>query len=220
MGCGTGAWLSVWQQHGVQDILAVDGDYITKDLLLIDPDHFLAADLEKEVPVNRRFDLVMSLEAAEHIRPEFAVNFIRTLCNLGDVILFSAAIPNQGGVLHYNEQYPKYWIDKFSEFGFSPYDCIRPEIWERNDIDVNYRQNILFFIKNEKSGLYPSITQKNNIVLPLVHPLHFQHKQDMIRSYQNILRTPFHTGWYFLKKYWNFLLSKLGHGNKNGSGIN
>src|SRR5205814_2318448 len=117
-------------------------------------------------------DLVMSLEVAEHIKPEFASGFIRSLCNLGDVILFSAAIPNQGGVLHYNEQYPKYWIEKFKESGFLPYDCIRKEIWETETIDVNYRQNLLFFISREKTGLYPSITRENNIALALVHPLH------------------------------------------------
>lgn len=219
IGCGTGAWLSVWQEYGVTDILGIDGNYINRDHLLINSDNFLAAELEEYITIKRHFDLVMSLEVAEHIKPEFASNFIRTLCNSGDVVLFSAAIPNQGGVLHYNEQYPHYWIEKFKEFGFLPYDCIRREIWENTKIDVNYRQNLLFFIQMEKTGLYPAITKENNIVLPLVHPLHFQHKQDVIKSYQNILRTPFHTGWYFFKKYWNYLLSKLGYGNKNGSGI-
>jgi hypothetical protein len=219
IGCGIGAWLSVWQQHGVNDILGIDGNYIDREQLLINADNFLAVELETDIKINRRFDLVMSLEVAEHIKPEFASNFVRTLCSSGDIVLFSAAIPNQGGVLHYNEQYPQYWIEKFKEFGFLPYDCIRNKIWENSRIDVNYRQNILFFIKEEKKGLYPLITNDNTIVLPLVHPLHFQHKQDIIRSYQNTLRTPFHAGWYFLKKYYNYLISKLGYGNKNGSGI-
>jgi 2-polyprenyl-3-methyl-5-hydroxy-6-metoxy-1,4-benzoquinol methylase len=102
VGCGTGTWLSVWQQHGVNDILGIDGNYIDKTHLMINVDQFLGADLETDIPINRRFDLVMSLEVAEHIRPEFASGFIRTLCSAGDVILFSAAIPNQGGVLHCN----------------------------------------------------------------------------------------------------------------------
>ncbi len=219
IGCGTGAWLSVWQQNGVNDILGIDGNYINKDQLLINSDNFLAAELEEYISIKRYFNLVMSLEVAEHIKPEFASNFIHTLCNSGDIVLFSAAIPNQGGVLHYNEQYPQYWIEKFKEFGFVPYDCIRNKIWENNKIDINYRQNILFFINIEKLDLYPSITKENTIVLPLVHPLHFEHKQYVIKSYQNVLRTPFHAGWYFLKKYLNFILSKLGYGNKNGSGI-
>jgi hypothetical protein len=220
IGCGIAAWLSAWQQYGVNDILGIDGNYINSDQLLINKDNFLAAELETYFKTNRQFDLVMSLEVAEHIKPEFASNFIRTLCSSGDIVLFSAAIPNQGGVLHYNEQYPQYWIDKFKESGFLPYDCIRKEIWENDSIDVNYRQNMLFFINKEKSESYPLITKENNIVLPLVHPLHFEHKQVIIKSYQNVLRTPFHAGWYFIKKYWNFLRSKLGYGNKYGSGIN
>ena len=220
IGCATGAWLSVWQKFGVNDIFGVDGTYITKAHLMINPENFLVANLENDITINRRFDLVTSLEVAEHIKPEFSTNFIRTLCNLGDVILFSAAIPNQGGILHYNEQYPGYWLDKFKKFGFLPYDCLRQKIWENNKIDVNYRQNILFFVNSEKLNSYSSITKENNIVLPLVHPQHFQTKQDIIKSYQNVLRTPLHIGWYFIKKYWNFLRSKLGYGNKNRSGIN
>jgi SAM-dependent methyltransferase len=208
VGCGTGAWLSAWKQNDVNDITGIDGHYVNENKLMINTGNFIKADLENDLNLNRYYDLVMSLEVAEHIRPEKASVFIRSLCKLGDIILFSAAIPNQEGLLHYNEQYPKYWISKFSEFGFLPYDCIRKEIWENDLIDVNYRQNLLFFINREKTSSYPSIAGVGNNVLPLVHPLHFEHKQTVIRSYQNVLRTPFHAGWYFIKKYGKYLFSK------------
>jgi hypothetical protein len=34
-----------------------------------------------------------------------------------EVVLFSAAIPFQGGVGHINEQWPDYWVKYFSKTG-------------------------------------------------------------------------------------------------------
>jgi 2-polyprenyl-3-methyl-5-hydroxy-6-metoxy-1,4-benzoquinol methylase len=60
-------------------------------------------DLEKE------FDLVVSLEVAEHLPASAADQFVNTLVKHGKKILFSAAIPGQGGQDHLNEQWPDYW---------------------------------------------------------------------------------------------------------------
>lgn len=217
VGCGIGTWLSVWKQHGVKDLLGIDGSYIDPTQLVIESNYFLQADLEKELSLPRRFGLVTSLEVAEHLAPAAARSFICSLCKLGDVILFSAAIPNQGGTLHYNEQYPDYWIGLFREFGFSAYDCIREKIWDNPSVTACYRQNIMFYVNDQAARAYPSIVNERKKILPLVHPIHFQHKQDIIVSYQRILKTPFHAGWHFVKKYWSYISSKLGYGKKNGS---
>ncbi len=217
VGCGIGTWLKVWMEKGVTDVLGIDGDYVSTGQLLIDRSNFLATDLEKPITVARHFELAMSLEVAEHIKPEFARTFITSLCSLSNVVLFSAAVPNQGGALHYNEQYPDYWIGIFNELGYLPYDCIRENIWMNDQIDGCYRQNMLFFVKKEVAHLYQNITKENKKILPVVHPIHFQHKQDIIDSYKKIVRTPIHTAWYFIKRYWNFIVSKFGNGNKDGS---
>ncbi len=210
IGCGTGSWLSVWEKNGVTDILGIDGEYINAGQLLIQKDKFMIADFESKVTLSKKFDLAMSLEVAEHIKPEHSANFIQSLCNMSDVVLFSAAIPHQGGILHYNEQYPDYWINQFSQHGFFPYDCIREKIWNNNKVTACYRQNILFFIKNSSADKFTSITGENKTVLPLIHPEHYESKQREVNTYKQILKTPFHASWFFLKKYGKFILKTVG----------
>jgi hypothetical protein len=210
LGCGTGAWLSVWEKNGVTDILGIDGEYINAEQLLIQKDKFMKADLESKIILPKKYELAMSLEVAEHIKPEHAEDFIHSICNMSDVVLFSAAIPHQEGILHYNEQYPGYWINLFARHDFSPYDCIREKIWNNNIINACYRQNMLFFIKNNSAGKFAAITGENKSVLPLVHPEHFESKQREVNTYKQILKTPFHAGWFFMKKYGKFILRSLG----------
>lgn len=57
---------------------------------------------------NRRFDLAMTIEVAEHLTPVRADSFVEDLTRLSDVVLFSAAIPAQGGINHVNEQWQSY----------------------------------------------------------------------------------------------------------------
>ena len=63
-GCGQGAWLSVWAAAGAT-VVGVDGPYIDRRGLLIDPGDFYAADLSAPIDLGRQFDLVQSLEVAE-----------------------------------------------------------------------------------------------------------------------------------------------------------
>jgi SAM-dependent methyltransferase len=203
VGCGVGAWLHVWQQNGVDDYLGIDGNY-AQSHLCIPSKKFFAANLEEQIECNRKFDLAISLEVAEHILPEHAAIFIESLCALADVILFSAAIPGQGGVLHHNEQYPQYWADLFARNGFTGYDCLRERIWMNDQIDACYRQNIFFFVKDSVKEKYPAITSHTGPLMPLVHPQHFEAKEEALQSYKKVLRSPFHAGWYFLKKTFHF----------------
>lgn len=97
VGCGVGAWLSVFRECGIEDILGVDGNWVDKNMLEIPENRFLVFDLTTPVLMNRHFDLVVSLEVAEHLPSECAEIFIDSLTRLGPTILFSAAIPFQGG---------------------------------------------------------------------------------------------------------------------------
>src|SRR5919108_2535643 len=129
VGCGIGTWLAAFREHGVADVCGVDGDWVERAALEIPVERFVAADLTRPLRLDRTFDLVLSLEVAEHLPPASADTFIDSLTRLGAAIVFSAAIPLQGGVDHVNEQWPEYWVERFAARGYEAIDGLRPRIW-------------------------------------------------------------------------------------------
>lgn len=147
IGCGLGTWLSVFNEHGLNDIVGVDGSWVEQDQLRFPREHFLVADLRQSFNVEREFDLVVCLEVAEHLPIDSAETFVESLTRLGPVILFSAAVPLQGGINHLNEQWLDYWAELFLSRGYIPIDCLRRDLWQNDDVEWWYAQNILFFAK-------------------------------------------------------------------------
>ena len=141
IGAGHGAWAAEWLSAGVKDVVAVDGDYVSLQQLAIPADNFLAHDLATPLDLKRKFDLVQTLEVAEHLPHAKADLFVDNLINHGDVILFSAAVPHQGGEHHVNEQPPEYWRGKFARHGYAAYDFIRPALADKPDVMAWYRFN-------------------------------------------------------------------------------
>ena len=174
VGCGTGEFLYTFKEHGVGDILGIDGEWVSRKKLRISEAFFLSADVEKPLKVDKKFDLVVSLEVAEHLRESSARTFVETLTRLGPVILFSAAIPFQGGTHHVNEQWPEYWVNFFQERGYLPIDCIRKKIWNNTEVSFWYAQNTLLFVEGEylktNKRLKDEFTKTSDLVLSLVHP--------------------------------------------------
>jgi SAM-dependent methyltransferase len=149
VGCGMGTWLSAFREQGIEDVIGLDGEYVNRNNLLIPSERFIPHDLTTNLALKRTFDLVMSLEVAEHLSEEFAGGFVKQLVSLGKAVLFSAAIPGQGGTHHVNEQWPEYWRALFAEHGYVPVDCLRQKIWSNRKIQVCYRQNIFFYVEKE-----------------------------------------------------------------------
>jgi len=147
-GCGQGAWLSVWADSGAS-VAGVDGPYIDSRHLLIDPGDFHAADLRAPIDLGRQFDLVQTLEVAEHLPAAKAEQFIKTLTAHGSRILFSAAVPGQGGENHVNEQPPDYWRMLFRERGYAAFDYLRPLVFEDPAIARWYRFNTILYIRDD-----------------------------------------------------------------------
>jgi SAM-dependent methyltransferase len=174
IGCGEGTWLSVFRELGVSDVLGVDGDYVDPVRLQIPRHQFQAADLTKPFGIDRSFDLAVSLEVAEHLPPQRASNFVETLTRLAPVVLFSAAIPHQGGIHHLNEQWPDYWAALFKRCDYLPIDCIRGKIWDNDNVAWYYAQNLLLFaheslIQNDE-GLRREYERTHRPPFRLVHP--------------------------------------------------
>jgi hypothetical protein len=153
VGCGTGCWLDVARGLGAERILGVDGEY-AREHLVVPERCFKAYDLNESIvraPWLGRFGLCISLETAEHLEPESAETFIESLIELSDIVLFSAAIPGQGGTGHINEQWTAYWVKLFKDRGYRCADPLRRRIWDDQRIPVWYRQNIFFACNCEQS---------------------------------------------------------------------
>lgn len=172
VGCGVGTWLSVLQSRGVADIQGVDGDWVDPRLLVIPPEVFQKADLTQPLNVVRRFDLAISLEVAEHLPPRCADEFVATLVRLSDFVLFSAAIPHQGGRNHLNEQWPEYWAERFARHGYAPIDALRAQVWDDPGIDTWYKQNTLLYVNRTRLPELPTSARGNvsSSMLSVVHP--------------------------------------------------
>lgn len=184
VGCGVGTWLNTFMEEGTEHILGVDGPWVDTDLLCIPQDVFHATDLTEPFHVDQAFDLVVSLEVAEHLPADCANTFVDTLTRLGPVVLFSAAVPFQGGTRHVNEQWPAYWIERFSERGYVAVDALRPKIWDDERVAWWYAQNIFFFVQEECLTDYPPLKKRHdqNCSPPLsvVHPKNYlQHMEEM-----------------------------------------
>ncbi len=172
IGCGVGTWLSVFRELGVPKTLGIDGAYVDTSQLLIDRGMFKSHDLSKALRLDERFDLAVSLEVAEHIPIESAQTFVDTLTGLAPLVLFSAAIPFQGGDHHVNEQWPEYWIEHFSRRNYVAYDCIRPLVWDDPSVAYYYAQNAFICVHRERVRDYSALSSLTPAAGPLsrVHP--------------------------------------------------
>jgi hypothetical protein len=139
LGCGVGSW-------GVDlpDYTGVDFN-VPQEMILVK--NHINHDLREPLKLDKKYDLVMSVEVAEHLEGRYAETFVDSLCNAAkEYILFSAAIPYQGGFNHVNEQWQSYWVEKFDKRGFYPYMFDLREVFYDNDkIDLWYRNNLILF---------------------------------------------------------------------------
>jgi cyclopropane fatty-acyl-phospholipid synthase-like methyltransferase len=170
VGCGMGSWAKAAIDLQIPEILGIDGDFVDESLLVIPLEKFYRQDLSKSFLLQNRFDLAVSMEVAEHIDETNADIFVENLTNLSDVIIFSAAVPGQGGVHHVNEQPQSYWVEKFNQQGYSCSVELRNRIWTDESISNYYRQNVLMFFKHG-SQQWPS---RQNELLDVIHPSVFE----------------------------------------------
>jgi SAM-dependent methyltransferase len=185
VGCGVGGWLRAWRDAGVEDVLGLDGaDVLSSGVELAVPrERFVPTDLARPLPVGRTFDLAMSLEVAEHLAPESAAGFVASLADLAPVILFSAAIPFQGGTGHRNEQWPAWWARRFATHGYRCYDVVRPAVWSDERVEPWYAQNTVLYVRDDgprsRLRLPPGATHGSPA--PLVHPWTYLRRVDPAR---------------------------------------
>jgi SAM-dependent methyltransferase len=169
VGCGQGAWLREWMNAGVTTVAGIDGPYIDPGMLLFPAACFQAVDLRQRFALGETFDLVVCLEVGEHLPAVNAADLVASLCAHGDMVLFSAAPPGQGGEHHVNEQPYSYWKTQFEANGFVLFDCIRPALATVPQVSRWYRQNsFLYAAQSRAASLPPGI--RNTLVPPGADP--------------------------------------------------
>lgn len=142
LGCNTGQWLK-WFRENKVEIVGIDGDNMI-DELQIPRRMFICADLTKDINLNRKFDLVLCLEVAEHLEEQYADILVDTAVRHSDTIFWSSATVGQTGFHHVNEQPLEYWIEKFNERGY--YGRLLADKLPQVPHDY-YRKNAIEFIK-------------------------------------------------------------------------
>jgi SAM-dependent methyltransferase len=145
VGCGRGGWLSTWKAKGCADVQGVDGDYVDRSRLYIDAASFQPTDVAAPFDLGRTFDLVQCLEVAEHIDPKRAEVLIDSIIRHGSTVLFSAAVPGQGGTRHVNERPLDYWRGLFASRGYTAFDALRPHIHADEQVEPWYRFNSILY---------------------------------------------------------------------------
>ncbi len=190
-GCGQGIWPGAWHAAGVADVQGVDGDYVDRAALCIPPAQFLATDLARPIDLHRRFDLVECLEVAEHIAPDAAAQLVDTLTRHGDVLLFSAAPPGQGGEHHVNEQPYAWWRERMAAHGFELFDCIRPRIAQDRNVQPWYRYNIFLYARRDHLAQLPEAIRQTHIPphapIPDVSPLRYRLRKQVVKQIPQVV---------------------------------
>jgi len=191
IGCGVGMWLSVFRDNGAIEVQGVDNDWVDRSRLVIPEASFSPRNLEEPFETGKSFDLAVSLETAEHLEISSAEGFIESIVKLAPVVLFSAAIPHQGGVHHVNEQWPAYWANIFKKHGYIPVDCIRRKIWNDDRVNFWFKQNTIIYVKESELSKYPKLQAEiesgNGFALALVHPYKYEYFAERWESIVPIL---------------------------------
>jgi SAM-dependent methyltransferase len=173
-GCGTGTWLEAAKKLGAERVLGVEGEWIRKATPLVASTELKVSDLSSPIELGERFDLAISLEVAEHLPPARARGFVEDVTRAADAVLFGAAIPEQGGTGHVNEQWQSYWAELFRERGYHCFDIVRPRFWQNADVLPWYKQNAFLYLNDAARARFaarlPTEVAGRERPVDLVHP--------------------------------------------------
>lgn len=173
VGCGVGIWSKACLEAGCKEICGADGDYLPIDELVIPEKNFQVVDLATKGfsdGLPQKNDLAICIEVAEHLPADRAFSFVEELTLLSDTVLFSAAVPLQGGINHVNEQWQSYWKSLFGQFNYACLDIVRPLIWNDEKVLQSYYKQNIFLYSRDKSVIANSQQLSSTYPVDLVHP--------------------------------------------------
>ncbi|MEV6394056.1 class I SAM-dependent methyltransferase [Streptomyces sp. NPDC051907] len=170
LGCGTGAWLAEFARLGAVRVSGFDGPWVDVERLHIPRERFAPVDINDLGEPPERHELAVCLEVAEHLPDSSSERLVSYLTAAAPTILFSAALPGQGGVGHVNEQWLDYWAERFAQRGYRLYDVLRSRIWDDEDVEPWYAQNIVLFADGSVPAGRFEASGGSALPMRVVHP--------------------------------------------------
>lgn len=170
VGCGTGVWLRAFLDAGVERVLGIDGAHVPVGELRIPTSDFLATDLESIPTLDRQFDLAISLEVVEHLTASASDAVVALLARSAPAILFSGAVPGQGGRGHINEQWLDHWVGRFEAHDLEAVDVLRSRYWDDTEVGHFYAQNLVLFLRPGHPARSSARALGQALPWRLVHP--------------------------------------------------
>jgi hypothetical protein len=149
LGGGGGGWLKAFKEMGTREVLCIEDLSIADEDLLILPEELLRCDLSIKMPEAVPCDLAVSIEVGEHLSRSRSAAIVDFLTACAPIVLFSAAVPRQGGHKHINEQWPAFWRALFVERGYMPVDAVRPRIIGDKMLPFWLRQNVGLYVRRD-----------------------------------------------------------------------
>lgn len=225
IGCATGVWLEQFKRYSPNEVKihGVDGDWVREHRHYIDDKEITYYDFESdtEFPIHGKYDLAVCLEMAEHLSAEKADKLIDILINLSDVIYFSAATPNSGGMHHVNERWQSYWWMKFRKRNYVLVDRIRHEVWNNKKVCYFYSQESFIYVNAEKLENYPELMryclgiggEYSALPIDVIHPELFMNQvikpshdwEYLFNIYKRVVHSMFLKAMHGIKMKANFL---------------
>tara|TARA_R100000995_G_C3459008_1_gene112107 strand:+ start:117 stop:686 length:570 start_codon:yes stop_codon:yes gene_type:complete len=144
-GCGDASYAKEIAQNGL-DVEAYDGNPV----VVSQTNGFAKVlDLSEPFDLERKFDVVMSLEVAEHLPKKYEEVYVDNLIkHTNGWLIISWAVPGQGGKGHFNEQPEEYVLKLFENKGFSHKDEYSKYL--RNSItNLSWFKNTIFVFNKD-----------------------------------------------------------------------
>jgi len=143
VGCGNAEFIYHFQKRGI-DIKGYDGSSNAINNALVDKKFLELYDLKDKIITQKRYELALCLEVAEHIENKYSKSLIENLTNLSDLVVFTAAPPGQGGHFHINEQPKEFWVSIFEGKKY----FLDTEITEKVKNEMKEKDVIWWYYKN------------------------------------------------------------------------
>lgn len=154
-GCGPGHLTRELDKLNIA-VTAIDG-FSNPDFKRAKSITFTKVDLNDQKAIaqflgDKKFDLAICTEVGEHLNPASSVHLVKYLTQSAPVVIFSAAVPGQGGHGHINCQPRELWHDLFSKSGFRLIDSFRQKLRDNETLAMWYKLNLLDYVSKD-SGL-------------------------------------------------------------------